>query len=90
MTSIISNLLGLIQAYFLLKNKELFSKIYEDHQKKKEKYIYEIEKNRNIGTNQSNDVADVLRSKLSEESRQFEHLSTLYLKAQEKCANSNH
>jgi hypothetical protein len=81
---LIKHTLIALTAYLQLKNKSMFYSITRLSRAKQKELINEIEKNRNTGTNDSNDYADLLRKELIDEQRFFENISTYYNKIESK------
>ena len=79
------DLIGLIRsallaltAYLELKNRAFYYDIVQKSRNNQKQLIDEIEKLRKIGTDDSNDRADILRDALVEEKRTLVNLSTFY------------
>jgi hypothetical protein len=81
---LIKHTLIALTAYLQLKNKSMFYSITRLSRAKQKELINEIEKNRNTGTNDSNDHADLLRKELIDEQRFFDNISTYYNKIESK------
>lgn len=62
----------------------MFYNITNASRDKQKELINEIEKNRNIGTNASNDRADLLRKELVDERKFFDNISAYYSKIESK------
>ena len=75
---LIKNALQVLISFMELKNKAFYYDIMEKSRKHQQDLIDEIEKLRNAGTNNSNDLADVVRAKLIAEKQYAEHLSAKY------------
>lgn len=78
LVGLIKSALLALTAYLELKSKAFYYDMIQTSREKQEKLRNEIDKLRNIGTNDSNDRADLLRSYLVEERKYIEHLSTFY------------
>ena len=65
----------------MLKNKLAFFDVKAKHRKIKNELINEIEELRSAGDSNSSDRADILRRRLKSEHDDFEHISTVFLKA---------
>jgi flagellar motility protein MotE (MotC chaperone) len=86
---ILQSLLKSIELFLSLKNKLFYYDIREKSKKRQNEIIDEIEKLRSRGDSNSADRADLLRSELSREKSELEHLSTFYSKASERSKDSN-
>jgi hypothetical protein len=86
---ILQSLLKSIELFLSLKNKLFYYDIREKSKKRQNEIIEEIEKLRSRGDSNSADRADLLRSELSREKSELEHLSTFYSKASERSKDSN-
>lgn len=78
------DIVGLIKAvlqlcivYLELKNKSFFYDILEKSKARQQTLINELEKLREVGTNASNDAADVVRADLTQEIAFAKHLPTI-------------
>lgn len=89
MISIIKSVLKSVELYLLLKNKLAFFDIKAKHRKIKNELINEIEELRAAGDSNSSDRADILRRRLKSENDDFEHISTVFIKAQGGDSSSN-
>jgi hypothetical protein len=76
--SLIKNALLALTSYLELKNRAFYYDIIEKSRNRQKDIIDEIEKLRSIGTNDSNNRADLLRAQLLEERETIKHLSTFY------------
>jgi hypothetical protein len=86
---ILQSLLKSIELFLSLKNKLFYYDIREKSKKRQNEIVDEIEKLRSRGDSNSADRADLLRSELSREKSELEHLSTFYSKASERSKDSN-
>ena len=75
---LIKNALLALTSYLELKNRAFYYDIIEKSRNRQKDIIDEIEKLRNIGTNDSNNHADLMRAQLLEERETIKHLSTVY------------
>ncbi len=75
---LIRSALKALTAYFELKNRAFYYDIIEKSRNRQQSLINEIEKLRSVGTNDSNNRADILRGQLLEERKVIEHLSAFY------------
>jgi len=82
MISIIKALTQSLRLYLELRNRLAFFEIKNNHRRIKNELINEIEKLRAAGDSNSSDRADLLRKRLSSENDDFEHISTVFIKAQ--------
>lgn len=82
--TLITQLLGLLNNYFELKNKSFYYDILEKSRTKQQKIAEEIEKLRDIGTQESNDRANTLLLLLEQERNWIENTSTYYTKTDKK------
>lgn len=92
MTSILtllSSLVKSLQLYLALKNKMFYYEIRSKSISHQKDLIEKIEKLRQNGDSNSSDRADILRSELTSERRELEHLSAFYTKTQRECSHSN-
>jgi hypothetical protein len=87
--SILASLIKSLELFLSLKNKLFYYDIREKSKKRQNEIIEEIEKLRSRGDSNSADRADLLRSELSREKSELEHLSTFYSKASERSKDSN-
>jgi len=78
---LIKNALLALTSFLELKNRAFYYDIIEKSRNRQKDIIDEIEKLRNIGTNDSNDRADFLRAQLLEERETIKHLSAVYSSA---------
>ena len=79
--SLIKTLAKSLQLYLELRNKLAFFEIKNQHRNIKNELINEIEELRAAGDSNSSDRADLLRKRLKSENDDFEHISTVFLKA---------
>ena len=78
MFSLIKSVLKSIELFLTLKNKLFYLELRNNHEKKREKIIQELE---DIRSNRGDaDRADLLRDNLIREDNAFEHLSAFYSK----------
>ena len=82
MISIIKALTQSLRLYLELRNRLAFFEIKNNHRRIKNELINEIEKLRAAGDSNSSDRADLLRKRLKSENDDFEHISTVFIKAQ--------
>lgn len=82
--SLITQLLGLLNNYFELKNKSFYYDILEKSRNKQQKLAEEIEKLRDVGTQESNDRANTLLLLLEQERNWIENTTTYYTKTDKK------
>lgn len=75
---LITSLIKSLELYLTLKNKKFFLDMFETHQTRELKLIQDIEKMRSLGTNDSNDKADLLRNQLLSERNDWEKIQKLY------------
>jgi hypothetical protein len=75
---LIKNALKALTSFLELKNRAFYYDIIEKSRNRQKDIIDEIEKLRSIGTNDSNNRADLLRAQLLEERETIKHLSTVY------------
>lgn len=75
---LIKNALLALTSFLELKNRAFYYDIIEKSRNIQKDIIDEIEKLRSIGTNDSNNRADLLRAQLLEERETIKHLSTFY------------
>ena len=80
--SLIKTLAKSLQLYLELRNKLAFFEIKNQHRNIKNELINEIEELRAAGDSNSSDRADLLRKRLKSENDDFEHISTVFIKAQ--------
>ena len=78
--SLITQLLGLLNNYFELKNKSFYYDILEKSRSKQQKLTEEIEKLRDLRTQESNDRANALLLLLQSERKWIENISAYYTK----------
>ena len=81
MISIIKALTQSLRLYLELRNRLAFFEIKNNHRRIKNELINEIEELRAAGDSNSSDRADLLRKRLKSENDDFEHISTVFLKA---------
>jgi len=89
MISIIKALTQSLRLYLELRNRLAFFEIKNNHRRIKNELINEIEELRAAGDSNSSDRADLLRKRLKSENDDFEHISTVFIKAQGGEADSN-
>jgi hypothetical protein len=89
MISIIKSVLKSVELYLMLKNKLAFFDVKAKHRKIKNELINEIEELRGAGDSNSSDRADILRRRLKSENDDFEHISTVFLKAKSRNSGSD-
>ena len=89
MISIIKALTQSLRLYLELRNRLAFFEIKNNHRRIKNELINEIEKLRAAGDSNSSDRADLLRKRLSSENDDFEHISTVFIKAQSGNSSSD-
>lgn len=77
-TAILAQALTALAAYLQLKNKSMYYNTMRLSRAKQQELQNEIEKLRGLGTNDSNDRADLLRAELLDEQRFSNDLSTYY------------
>ena len=82
MISIIKALTQSLKLYLELRNRLAFFEIKNNHRRIKNELINEIEELRAAGDSNSSDRADLLRKRLKSENDDFEHISTVFIKAQ--------
>lgn len=82
MISIIKALAQSLRLYLELRNRLAFFEIKNNHRRIKNELINEIEELRAAGDSNSSDRADLLRKRLKSENDDFEHISTVFIKAQ--------
>ena len=82
MISIIKALTQSLRLYLELRNRLAFFEIKNNHRRIKNELINEIEELRAAGDSNSSDRADLLRKRLKYENDDFEHISTVFIKAQ--------
>jgi hypothetical protein len=82
MISIIKALTQSLKLYLELRNRLAFFEIKNNHRMIKNELINEIEELRAAGDSNSSDRADLLRKRLKSENDDFEHISTVFIKAQ--------
>lgn len=82
MISIIKALTQSLRLYLELRNRLAFFEIKNNHRRIKNELINEIEELRAAGDSNSSDRADLLRKRLKSENDDFEHISTVFIKAQ--------
>ena len=82
--SLITQLLGLLNNYFELKNKSFYYDMLEKSRNKQQKLAEEIEKLRDAGTQESNDRANTLLLLLEQERNWIENTSAYYTKTDKK------
>ncbi len=82
MISIIKALTQSLRLYLELRNRLAFFEIKNNHRRIKNELINEIEELRADGDSNSSDRADLLRKRLKSENDDFEHISTVFIKAQ--------
>ena len=87
--SILASLIKSLELFLSHKNKLFYYDIREKSKKRQNEIMEEIEKLRSRGDSNSADRADLLRSELSREKSELEHLSTFYSKASERSKDSN-
>lgn len=75
---LIKNALSALTSYLELKNKSFYYDIIQKSKTRQKELTNEIEELRTKGTNDSNDLADILRSELINERKTLEHLSAVY------------
>ena len=80
--SLIKTLAKSLQLYLELRNRLAFFEIKNQHRNIKNELIKEIEELRAAGDSNSSDRADLLRKRLKSENDDFEHISTVFIKAQ--------
>ena len=85
--SLIKTLAKSLQLYLELRNKLAFFEIKNQHRNIKNELINEIEELRAAGDSNSSDRADLVRKRLKSENDDFEHISTVFIKAQGGSAN---
>ena len=78
MVSLIKSVLKSIELFLTLKNKLFYLELRNNHEKKREKIIQELEDIRADGGDA--DRADLLRDQLIREDKAFKHLSAFYSK----------
>lgn len=81
---LIKNALLAIAMYFELKSKAFYYDLLNKSKTHQQELINEIEKLRTIGTNDSNDRADVLRQQLIKEKQFAEHISAKHFETSSK------
>jgi galactose-1-phosphate uridylyltransferase len=84
MLNLIANLIRAATAYFEYKNRSLFYDISEKSKNKQEKLINEIQKLRDLRTQDSNASANVLLLQLESERKYISDISAYYSKAESK------
>ena len=89
MMSLIKTLAKSLQLYLELRNRLAFFQIKTQHRQIKNELINEIEELRAAGDSNSSDRADLLRRRLRSENDDFEHISTVFIKAQGGETDSN-
>ncbi len=89
MISIIKALTQSLRLYLELRNRLAFFEIKNNHRRIKNELINEIEELRAAGDSNSSDRADLLRKRLKSENDDFEHISTVFIKAQGGDSSSN-
>ena len=89
MISIIKALTQSLRLYLELRNRLAFFEIKNNHRRIKNELINEIEKLRAAGDSNSSDRADLLRKRLKSENDDFEHISTVFIKAQSGNSSSD-
>ena len=89
MISIIKALTQSLRLYLELRNRLAFFEIKNNHRRIKNELINEIEELRAAGDSNSSDRADLLRKRLKSENDDFEHISTVFIKAQGGDPSSN-
>ena len=89
MMSLIKTLAKSLQLYLELRNRLAFFQIKNQHRQIKNELINEIEELRAAGDSNSSDRADLLRRRLKSENDDFEHISTVFIKAQGGETDSN-
>ena len=89
MMSLIKTLAKSLQLYLELRIRLAFFQIKNQHRQIKNELINEIEELRAAGDSNSSDRADLLRRRLRSENDDFEHISTVFIKAQGGEADSN-
>ena len=82
MIYIIKALTQSLRLYLELRNRLAFFEIKNNHRRIKNELINEIEELRAAGDSNSSDRADLLRKRLKSENDDFEHISTVFIKAQ--------
>jgi hypothetical protein len=82
--TLITQLLGLLNNYFELKNKSFYYDILQKSKDKQQSLVQEIEKLRDTGTQESNDRANTLLLLLEQERNWIENTSTYYTKTDKK------
>ena len=87
--SLIKTLAKSLQLYLELRNRLAFFQIKTQHRQIKNELINEIEELRAAGDSNSSDRADLLRRRLRSENDDFEHISTVFIKAQGGETDSN-
>ena len=87
--SLIKTLAKSLQLYLELRNRLAFFEIKNQHRNIKNELINEIEELRAAGDSNSSDRADLLRKRLKSENDDFEHISTVFIKAQGGGSNSD-
>lgn len=78
--SLITQLLELLNNYFELKNKSFYYDVLEKSRSKQQKLTEEIEKLRDLRTQESNDRANALLLLLQSERKWIENISAYYTK----------
>ena len=89
MISIIKALTQSLRLYLELRNRLAFFEIKNNHRRIKNELINEIEELRAAGDSNSSDRADLLRKRLKSENDDFEHISTVFIKAQGGSTDSD-
>ena len=89
MMSLIKTLAKSLQLYLELRNRLAFFEIKNQHRNIKNELINEIEELRAAGDSNSSDRADLLRRRLKSENDDFEHISTVFIKAQGGSTDSD-
>lgn len=89
MISIIKALTQSLRLYLELRNRLAFFEIKNNHRRIKNELINEIEELRAAGDSNSSDRADLLRKRLKSENDDFEHISTVFLKAKGRDSSSD-
>ena len=89
MISIVKALTQSLRLYLELRNRLAFFEIKNNHRSIKNELINEIEKLRAAGDSNSSDRADLLRKRLKSENDDFEHKSTVFIKAQSGNSSSD-
>jgi hypothetical protein len=82
--SLITQLLTLLNNYFELKNKSFYYDILQKSKDKQQNLVQEIEKLRDVGTQESNDRANTLLLLLEQERNWIENTTTYYTKINKK------